>query len=76
MRVGLKLAEGLTLEAALKSIGQVAEGVKCAPVVQRLANDLKVDMPITQMVNEVLFKGLPARDGVARLLARSAKSEG
>lgn len=74
-RVGLKLAEGKPLSEVLDELGQVAEGVKCAPVVKELSAKLKVDMPITQMVNAVLFEGLPAKQGVAKLLSREAKNE-
>lgn len=74
-KVGLKLAEGVPLDQVLVELGQVAEGVKCAPVVKELADTLHLDMPITQMVYAVLFDGLAAQEGVARLLAREAKSE-
>ncbi|MFP5482701.1 MAG: NAD(P)H-dependent glycerol-3-phosphate dehydrogenase, partial [Gammaproteobacteria bacterium] len=39
-RVGLMLAQGKSLDTILKELGQVAEGVKCAPVVKQLAADL------------------------------------
>lgn len=74
-RVGLMLAEGLSLDQVLAKLGQVAEGVKCAPVVHELANKIGVDMPITHMVNAVLFKGVNPVDGVTQLLAREAKPE-
>jgi len=57
-RVGLMLAQGKSLDTILKELGQVAEGVKCAPVVKQLAAELGVDMPITAAVNSVLFEGL------------------
>lgn len=74
-RVGLSLAKGKTLEQTLADLGQVAEGVKCAPVVKELAQKLDVDMPITEMVNAVLFEGLSAPQGVAQLLSREARVE-
>lgn len=74
-KVGLMLAQGLSLDDILKNLGQVAEGVKCAPVVHQLALKLGVDMPITATINAVLFEGLPPKEGVGRLLAREAKAE-
>lgn len=74
-RVGLMLAQGKTLDTILTELGQVAEGVKCAPVVKQLATNLGVDMPITAAVNAVLFDGLSPGEGVMRLLSRGAKSE-
>lgn len=74
-RVGLMLAQGKSLDTILKELGQVAEGVKCAPVVKDLAGTLGVDMPITTAVNAVLFDGLSPGEGVMRLLSRGARSE-
>ncbi|HEX4842988.1 MAG TPA: NAD(P)H-dependent glycerol-3-phosphate dehydrogenase [Limnobacter sp.] len=74
-RVGLMLAQGKSLDVILKELGQVAEGVKCAPVVQELSARLGVDMPITAAVNAVLFEGLSPGEGVMRLLARGARPE-
>lgn len=74
-RVGLMLAQGKSLDTILKELGQVAEGVKCAPVVKELAGKLGVDMPITAAVNSVLFDGLSPGEGVMRLLSRGARSE-
>lgn len=74
-RVGLMLAQGKSLDTILKELGQVAEGVKCAPVVKELASKLGVDMPITAAVNSVLFDGLSPGEGVMRLLSRGARSE-
>lgn len=74
-RVGLLLAQGKSLDIILQELGQVAEGVKCAPVVKELAERLGVDMPITAAVNAVLFEGLKPGEGVMRLLSREARSE-
>ena len=74
-RVGLMLATGKSLDTILKELGQVAEGVKCAPVVKELAARLGVDMPITNAVNSVLFEGVSPGEGVMRLLSREARSE-
>lgn len=74
-RVGLMLAQGKSLDTILRELGQVAEGVKCAPVVNDLAAKLGVDMPITAAVNAVLFEGVSPGEGVMRLLSREARSE-
>ncbi len=74
-RVGLMLAQGKNLDEVLANLGQVAEGVKCAPVVRQLAATLGVDMPITAAVNAVLFDGVSPGEGVMRLLSREARSE-
>jgi glycerol-3-phosphate dehydrogenase (NAD(P)+) len=74
-RVGLALARGTPLAAALAELGHTAEGVYTARAVARLAAGLKVDMPITRAVCRVLEDPRQARSAVQELLAREQKSE-
>jgi glycerol-3-phosphate dehydrogenase (NAD(P)+) len=74
-RVGLQLATGKKLPEILKNLGHVAEGVLCAQAVSDLAKSKGIDMPITHMVCEVLFKELDAATAVKLLMGRDAKSE-
>jgi glycerol-3-phosphate dehydrogenase (NAD(P)+) len=74
-RVGLQLATGKKLPEILKNLGHVAEGVLCAQAVSDLAKSKGIEMPITQMVCEVLFKELDAAAAVKLLMGRDAKSE-
>jgi len=74
-RVGLALARGTPLAAALTELGHTAEGVLTARAVARLADGLKVDMPITRAVCRVLDDSRQARAAVQELLAREQKSE-
>ncbi len=74
-RVGLLLAEGQRLEGILRQLGHVAEGVYSARAVEALAGEMHVDMPITQAVCAVLFRGTSPRDAVQRLLARDPRGE-
>ncbi|RCS57170.1 NAD(P)-dependent glycerol-3-phosphate dehydrogenase [Parvibium lacunae] len=74
-KVGLLLASGLNLEAALAQLGHVAEGVRCVPSVLALANRHHIAMPLTSMVHAVLFEGVSPATAVNQLLAREAGSE-
>lgn len=74
-QVGLKLAQGKSLPEILEELGHVAEGVNTAREAIKLADQLGVDMPITQAVKHILFDGLPAREAVETLLSRSQKKE-
>ncbi len=74
-RVGLALARGEVLGAVLSGLGHAAEGVSTARAVARLADELKVDMPITRAVCQVLDDPAGARAAVQELLAREQKSE-
>jgi len=74
-RVGLQLATGKKLPEILKDLGHVAEGVLCAQAVSDLAKSKGIEMPITHMVCEVLFKELDAATAVKLLMGRDARSE-
>ena len=74
-RVGLLIARGESLEAILKQLGHVAEGVHSARAVETLAAERRIDMPITRAVCAVLFRGIPPRDAVQELLARDPREE-
>src|SRR6266850_941330 len=74
-RVGLLLAKGESLDAILKQLGHVAEGVVSAPAVEALAAEKRIDMPITRAVCAVLFRGTPPGDAVQELLARDPREE-
>lgn len=74
-RLGLLLAEGLSVEAALAQIGQAVEGLPSAREAWRLACEHEVDMPITHAVYQVTFEGLAPRDAVLQLMQRHAKPE-
>lgn len=74
-RVGLLLASGMPLEDILPQIGHVAEGVCSAREVRRIALEQGVEMPITEVVCEVLFHGMSASAAVQQLLARDPREE-
>ena len=73
--VGLGLARGEPLDAVLKRLGHVAEGVYSARAVEALAAEKRVDMPITRAVCSVLFRGTAPREAVQELLARDPREE-
>jgi len=73
--VGMKLGQGMHLEAILSEMRMVAEGVKSAESVHALAGSLSVEMPITRKVHELLYKGKPAREAVLELMSRDLKPE-
>jgi len=74
-KVGLALAEGKKLSQILADLGHVAEGVSTAREVARLADRLGIEMPITQAVNAILYRDVPAATAVERLLSRDPKTE-
>ena len=74
-KVGLGLAEGKTLHQVLKEIGHVAEGVPTIEEVHNAAAKYQIDMPITDMLYQLVRNELAANDVVERLMQREPKSE-
>lgn len=75
-RLGLLLASGEPLSAALAALGHVAEGVPTTQACVQLANTIGIEMPIAQAVHELLFTpGTSAEAVVEKLLARDPKFE-
>jgi glycerol-3-phosphate dehydrogenase (NAD(P)+) len=74
-RVGLELAQGRALKDILAHLGHVAEGVRSAKEVARLAKAKGVDMPVSDAVNAVLGGKLTAAKAVELLLSRDPKKE-
>jgi len=73
--VGMKLGEGMQLADILAQMCMVAEGVKTTQSAYELAKRLKVDMPITEKVYQILYEKKSPRQAVLELMTRDLKSE-
>lgn len=74
-QVGLALASGKKLPQILADLGHVAEGVSTAREVARMAGQLGIEMPITQMVDSILHHDVSATAAVEALMRRDPKVE-
>ena len=74
-RVGQLLAQGLSLQQAVDSLGHVAEGVYSARTVVQRARGLGVEMPISEGVVALLDGRLRPAEAVAALMTREPKDE-
>ena len=74
-KVGLGLASGKPLHQVLTEIGHVAEGVPTIDEVFKAACHYQIDMPITQVLYQLVRNELSAQDVVERLMLRETKSE-
>ena len=74
-KVGQLLAQGLSLQQAVDSLGHVAEGVYSARTVAQRARLLGVDMPISEGVVALLDGRLEPAQAVATLMGRDPKEE-
>jgi glycerol-3-phosphate dehydrogenase (NAD(P)+) len=72
---GEALGRGVPLDAYLKSIPYIVEGVATTKAVMDLAQKYKVEMPITEAVHATLYEGLDPLEGIGRLMSREMKAE-
>jgi glycerol-3-phosphate dehydrogenase (NAD(P)+) len=73
--VGQELGKGRSLEEITTGMHEIAEGVKTTLAVKRLADRLRVEMPITNQVHDVLYEKRSARDATNELMTRPLKEE-
>jgi glycerol-3-phosphate dehydrogenase (NAD(P)+) len=73
--VGHRLGRGETLQTILGSMKMVAEGVATTCSVVDIAGREGIEMPITRVVDRILFQGLTPREGLEELLSRGLKAE-
>jgi glycerol-3-phosphate dehydrogenase (NAD(P)+) len=72
---GEKLGRGIPLAEVLATTTQTVEGVKSSESVLQLARQHGVEMPITEVIDGVMHRGLEIGEAVLLLASRSAKPE-
>ncbi len=74
-KVGLKLAQGMSIEHITNTLGHVAEGVSTSKEVFMKAKSLAIEMPISQTVYQIIYENLNIQEAIAKLLDRPSKME-
>jgi len=73
--VGERIGRGEKLDDVLRGMVNVAEGVPTTRSVHHLAKERGLDVPITDELYEILFKGKPPKSVIADLMVRDPKVE-
>lgn len=74
-RVGQDIGRGRRLPEILRDLKQTAEGVPTTQAASRLARELGVEAPITDMTRRVLFEGMTPQAAVEALMRRAPQPE-
>lgn len=74
-KAGYLMGKGYSMEAAMKEVKMVVEGVYSAKAAYALSEKYQVELPIITKVNQVLFDGLKPADAVNELMLRTKKEE-
>lgn len=67
-RIGLLLGKGNSIEAAVKEVGQTAEGVNTVKQVKEMADKLGVYMPLASGLYEIIYRGASIKSILASLM--------
>jgi glycerol-3-phosphate dehydrogenase (NAD(P)+) len=73
--VGEEIGKGKTLDAILKSMTMVAEGVRTSKAAVALAEKYQTEMPICTQVYKLLYEQKDPHEALADLLSREVKPE-
>lgn len=74
-RCGMLIGQGVKAKDATVQIGQVVEGLNALPAAIALKDKYNVEMPIIQMVDDVVNERISPRDSVIALMSRDKKHE-
>jgi glycerol-3-phosphate dehydrogenase (NAD(P)+) len=74
-QLGERIAKGETLQQVEQTSVMVAEGVETTKAVKKLADQLAIEMPISNEVYQILFNNKNPREALKELMKRSLKIE-
>ena len=74
-RAGILIGKGMSMQDACKEVGQVVEGVKTVESTYKLSKIYNIEMPITKVLYEILYKNYDPRKAVYELMTRKNKDE-
>lgn len=74
-RLGKAIGEGSTLEEAMVSLGQVAEGAFTVEALVRHSREIGVELPLTEAVYAILYNGAAPECMIESLFGRELKAE-
>ena len=73
--VGVELSKGRSLQEITDSMNGVAEGVSTTAAVWNLAQQFQMEMPITEKIYKVLYKGVDPCQIIIELLGTQGRHE-
>lgn len=74
-RCGILIGSGKSIEEATKEVGMVVEGIKTTSAAKQLADKYSVDMPITNILYQVLYENKDVKSSTDDLMLRDKKHE-
>ena len=73
--VGMELTKGRSLDEITGAMTGVAEGISTTLVAWNLAQELGLEMPVTEKIYQILYEGVDPRQAAVELMGAKAKHE-
>jgi glycerol-3-phosphate dehydrogenase (NAD(P)+) len=73
--VGMELAKGRNLDEIIASMHDISEGASTTAAVRVMAQQMQIEMPITEKIYHILYNGADARKTITELLGAKGKHE-
>ncbi len=74
-RIGMEIGKGVSLEEAVETVGQVAEGVNTLKLVKQRAEENNIYMPLANSLYEILFNGSTIDEQVEALMGGESNAD-
>lgn len=74
-QIGLRVGQGMSLDAAVQDLGQTAEGVNTVAVVHERAAQLNISMPLCHGLYDILHANRPVKEVISSLMDRDQKQD-
>jgi glycerol-3-phosphate dehydrogenase (NAD(P)+) len=74
-KAGILIGRGCSVNDTLQEVGMVVEGVHTTRVVDRLADELGIEMPITRACYNILYQESPVSQEVTNIMCRARRHE-
>ncbi len=74
-RAGILIGQGKSFEKTLEEVGMVVEGIKTTESAYELSKFYDIEMPITEQIYNVIYKGVAPKEAVVQLMSRRMKNE-
>ena len=74
-RCGIMIGEGVDPAEAVRRVGMVVEGINTTEAVYEMAQELSVEMPITEQLYQVIRGTMKGPEAVSNLMLRKRKNE-
>lgn len=74
-RAGNELGSGQDLQTVIDTMGMVIEGIPSTQAAYELAQQQNIEMPITEAIYDVLYKGADIKQVIPQLMRREGKPE-